>query len=51
MSWTWDVEVEHGEYFGIQTCYAELCARIMEIARDFPNCDAVAVDLVPMQSP
>ncbi|KAF4604739.1 hypothetical protein EYR40_003517 [Pleurotus pulmonarius] len=24
---------------------------IMEIARDFPNCDAVAVDLVPMQSP
>ncbi|KAF7426628.1 hypothetical protein PC9H_008997 [Pleurotus ostreatus] len=24
---------------------------IMEIARDFPNCDAVGVDLVPMQSP
>ncbi|TFK41939.1 S-adenosyl-L-methionine-dependent methyltransferase [Crucibulum laeve] len=23
---------------------------IMDVARDFPNCDAVAVDLVPMQS-
>lgn len=27
------------------------CNRIMELARDFPNCSAVAVDLVPMQSP
>jgi hypothetical protein len=24
--------------------------RIMEVARDFPHCNAVAVDLVPMQS-
>lgn len=24
--------------------------RIMQIAHDFPSCDAVAVDLVPMQS-
>ncbi|KAF8665361.1 hypothetical protein AX16_000380 [Volvariella volvacea WC 439] len=24
---------------------------IMDVARDFPNCNAVAVDLVPMQSP
>lgn len=26
------------------------CSRIMEVARDFPHCQAVAVDLVPMQS-
>lgn len=24
--------------------------RIMDVARDFPNCQAVAVDLVPMQA-
>jgi predicted RNA methylase len=26
------------------------CSRIMEAARDFPHCQAVAVDLVPLQS-
>lgn len=25
--------------------------RIIDVARDFPHCNAVAVDLVPMQSP
>lgn len=38
---------------GNASCVSADCAiaRIMEAAHDFPNCNAVAVDLVPMQSP
>lgn len=25
--------------------------RILDVVRDFPHCTAVAVDLIPMQSP
>lgn len=48
---TWAVGVEVGVSSSAFPDYLILCcARIMEVARDFPHCQAVAVDLVPMQS-
>jgi hypothetical protein len=38
------------DFLCVLSCLIRL-NRIMELARDFPNSQAVAVDLVPMQSP
>lgn len=50
---TWGaVTVHGGRLYLFQVSYLNnLFRRIIDFARDFPNCEAVAVDLVPMQSP
>jgi hypothetical protein len=46
------VEVGAGKCFSFSGKSMVQCSpRIMDVARDFPQCSAVAVDLVPMQSP
>ena len=52
--WILAVAVEAGETTCQESLMKYLCLfslRIIEVARDFPHCNAVAVDLVPMQSP
>lgn len=50
--WIWGAAVAVGEfgYNSNQILTPSLSPRIMEVAREFPHCSAVAVDLVPMQS-
>jgi hypothetical protein len=51
-----DLGCGSGSWSGCFILFSELlrlfsqCHRIMDVARDFPHCQAVAVDLVPMQS-
>ena len=49
---TWAAVTVHGGrlYLSRVLLLNNLLRRIMDLARDFPNCEAVAVDLVPMDS-
>ncbi|KAF8726163.1 hypothetical protein AX14_008020 [Amanita brunnescens Koide BX004] len=50
----YEIMRDDGEGTGPKRCLDLGCGNgswIIDFARDFPNCEAVAVDLVPMQSP
>lgn len=49
---TWAAVTVHGGrlYLSGVLLLINLLRRIMDLARDFPRCEAVAVDLVPMDS-
>jgi len=51
-AWTWAVALAVGELSSSENpiiCCCSFNARIIDVANDFPHCNAVAVDLIPMQ--